>query len=160
MRDKKNSKVLIVDDDISLRELLEEAVKDWGYDVSIAVSGETAITLMGSEKFNTVICDLKMPGMGGLKFLKKIKAHYREVHVVIITGYATIETAVKAIDAGAFDYLTKPFRLEELKAVLLKTSRKTVAPDRDAHLLDKLNKTYGELDVMRAIQSKRAEDSG
>jgi len=157
---KTSTRVLIVDDDTNLRELLEEAVKDWGYDVFIAGSGEDAIKLMGRKKFNIVICDLKMPGMGGLKLLKKIKAHDKEVHVIVITGYATIETALKAIDAGACDYLTKPFRLDELHDVLKKICETAVFHDGDTRLLDKLSKTYGELDVMQAIQRNRADEPG
>ncbi len=157
MPDKISVKVLIVDDDTNLRELLAEAVRDWGYDVYIAESCEDAIDLMADERFNIVICDLKMPGRGGLSLLERIKSRRKDVNVIIITGYATIDTAVKVIEAGAYDYLTKPFQLDELKAVLKKSSDKPHLPQNDAVLFDKLRDTYGDLEVMKTIQRNRTD---
>jgi len=160
MSDKISTKVLIVDDDTNLRELLAEAVRDWGYDVYIAESGEEAIALMGQKSFGVVICDLKMPGIGGLRLLEGIKAHKKNVNVIVMTGYATIDTAVKVIEAGAYDYLTKPFRLDELKAVLKKSSDKTLPQKNETVLFDKLRDTYGKLEVMKTIQRNRTDEPG
>jgi len=158
--EKISTKVLIVDDDTNLRELLAEAVRDWGYDVYIAESGEEAIALMGQRNFSAVICDLKMSGIGGLRLLEVIKAHKKNVNVIVMTGYATIDTAVKVIEAGAYDYLTKPFQLDELKALLKKSSDKTLMPENEAVLLDKLRDTYGELEVMKTIHGNRTDEPG
>jgi len=152
--------VLVVDDDSNLRELLEEAVRDWGYAVTTARSGEEALESIGRKKFNIVICDLKMPGMDGLELLKKIKACDKKVHVIVITGYATLETVVKTIEAGAFDYITKPFRLEELRRIMNKAGPRGVMAGTRKRLFDKLNKAYGRLDVMRAIQRNSADEPG
>jgi len=160
MSHKISTKVLIVDDDTNLRELLAEAVSDWGYDVYIAESGEEAIALMGQKNFSAVICDLKMPGIGGLRLLEGIKAHKKNVNVIVMTGYATIDTAVKVIEAGAYDYLTKPFQLDELKAVLKKSSNKARLPENDTVLFDKLRDTYGDLEVMKTIQRNRTDEPG
>ncbi len=160
MGDAKAAGVLVVDDDDSLRELLEEAVRDWGYDVSTACSGEEALESIERKKFNIVICDLKMPGMDGLELLKKIKASDKKVHVIVITGFATLETVIKTIEAGAFDYITKPFRIEELRRIMKKAGPRGVMAGTRQRLFEKLNKAYGRLDVMRAIQRNSADEPG
>ncbi|MFQ5353304.1 MAG: sigma-54-dependent transcriptional regulator [Thermodesulfobacteriota bacterium] len=152
MSNKRTLKVLIVDDDCTIRELLEEGVQDWGYDVGIACSGEEAMECLGREKYNIVLCDLKMPGMGGLKLIRAVKAHDRKIKVIIITGYATLDTAVKAMKAGAYEYLTKPFRLEELMEILKKASSSIEHTEGRTPFHERLNNTHGELDVMRALQ--------
>ncbi len=160
MPPKNPTRVLIVDDDTSLRELLGEIVEEWGYDVTVACNAAEAMEILSGKKFNIVLCDLKMPGMGGLKLLKKIKAHDKDICIIVITGYGTVDTAVKAIDAGAFDYLTKPFPLDDLKATMIKTSEVTVFSDKNSRALNKLEKNFGSLDVMQAIQRKRADEPG
>jgi len=152
-------RVLIVDDDCCLRELLEEGVRDWGYSVSIACTGEEALERLSCEKYNIVVCDLKMPGMGGLTLLKAIKAFDKDINVIIITGFATLDTAVKAMEAGACEYLTKPFRLEELMLILKNISSGANIGKADAKFHEKLKYTHGELDVMQALQRSRSEDS-
>lgn len=88
-------KILITDDDGDLRELLTEAVKNWGYVVSVAKDGDEALKKLRMERFDIVISDLMMPGMDGIALLRKIKELDEETLVIIITGYATIETAVR-----------------------------------------------------------------
>ena len=160
MGDLDSAGVLVVDDDNCLRDLLEEAVREWGYAVSTARSGEEALESISKEKFNFVICDLKMPGMDGLELLRKIKAIDNKVHVIVITGFATLDTVVKTVEAGAFDYITKPFRLEELRRIMKKAGPRGVIAGTRKRLLDKLNKAYGRLDVMRAIQRNSADETG
>jgi len=155
---KKTLRVLIVDDDCCLRELLEEGVREWGYKVAIASTGEEALERLSCEKYHVVVCDLKMPGMGGLSLLKAIKAYDESINVIIVTGYATLDTAVKAMKAGACEYLTKPFRLEELMLILKNVSNGVDVGKGGVKLHEKLNKSHGELDVMRALQRSSAEE--
>ncbi len=155
---KRALRVLIVDDDSNLRELLEEGVQDWGYEVGTACSGEEAMECLAGENYNVVVCDLKMPGMGGLKLLREIKAFDKMIQVIIITGYATLETAVKAMEAGAYEYLTKPFRLDELMVIMKNVSKRINESEGEAPFHERLNNTHGELEVMRALQRSRAED--
>ncbi len=152
--------VLVVDDDRCLRELLEEAIKDWGYTVSTAKTGEEALESISKKDFKIVVCDLKMPGMDGLELLKGIKDSGKKVHVIVITGYATLDTVVKSIEAGAFDFITKPFRLDELRRIMRKAGPSVGKGARRKRLFDKLNKAYGRLDVLRAIQRNRLDELG
>src|SRR3989338_6035402 len=106
-------KVLITDDDIDLRELLVEAVRNWGFQAELAKDAEEALRKLRMEHYDILISDLMMPGIDGLQLLRKAMELDSGLLVIIITGYATIETAVKAIDLGAYDYIAKPFRLDE-----------------------------------------------
>ncbi|MBI5643165.1 MAG: sigma-54-dependent Fis family transcriptional regulator [Deltaproteobacteria bacterium] len=144
-----NFKILITDDDVDLRELLTEAVKNWGYTVSVAKEGEEALRKLRMERYDIVITDLMMPGMDGLALLKKIKELDREILVIIITGYATIETAVKAIESGAYDYIAKPFRLDELMIVIKNACERLRLTLQNKGLLDELRTAYGEIAVLK-----------
>ncbi|MFQ5480093.1 MAG: sigma-54-dependent transcriptional regulator [Thermodesulfobacteriota bacterium] len=158
MRKKRTLRVLIVDDDSNLRELLEEGVQDWGYDVGTAGSGEEAMQCLATDNYNVVVCDLKMPGMGGLKLLSAIKAFDSMIQVIIITGYATLDTAVKAMEAGAYEYLTKPFRLDELMVIMKKISKRVNEGEGGKAFHKRLNSTHGELEVMRALQRNSSKE--
>ncbi|MBI4949523.1 MAG: sigma-54-dependent Fis family transcriptional regulator [Deltaproteobacteria bacterium] len=144
-----NFKILITDDDGDLRELLTEAVKNWGYTVSVAKDGEEALRKLRMERYDIVITDLMMPVMDGLALLKRIKELDSEILVIIITGYATIETAVKAIEAGAYDYIAKPFRLDELMIVIKNACERLRLMLQNKGLLDELRTAYGEISVLK-----------
>ena len=142
-------KILITDDDMDLRELLTEAVKNWGYVVSVARDGDEALRKLRMERFDIVITDLMMPGMDGLALLQKIKDLDKEILVIIITGYATIETAVKAIESGAYDYIAKPFRLDELMIVIKNACERLRLVLQNRALLEELRTAYGEIGVLK-----------
>ena len=150
-------KILITDDDMDLRELLTEAVKNWGYVVSVARDGDEALRKLRMERFDIVITDLMMPGMDGLALLQKIKDLDKEVLVIIITGYATIETAVKAIESGAYDYIAKPFRLDELMIVIKNACERLRLVLQNRALLEELRTAYGELAVLKNALSAGQE---
>lgn len=150
-------KILITDDDMDLRELLTEAVKNWGYEVSVARDGDEALRKLRMERFDIVITDLMMPGMDGLALLQKIKDLDKEILVIIITGYATIETAVKAIESGAYDYIAKPFRLDELMIVIKNACERLRLVLQNRALLEELRTAYGELAVLKNALSAGQE---
>lgn len=101
--------ILIVDDDPHILRTLEIMLKEDGYNVSVALSGEQAINIIKNHDIDLAFIDLQLPGMNGLDVLKFIKQTGNKCHVIIITAYGSIESAVEAIKDGAFDYLTKPF---------------------------------------------------
>jgi len=113
--------LLIVDDDQVARELLAETLGREGYRVRVAGGGEEALALAGAEPFDMALVDLRMPGLDGLAVLKQLAMIQPDLPVVILTAFATIETAIAAVNAGAFDYLSKPFRMEEIKLVVRRT---------------------------------------
>jgi two-component system response regulator HydG len=117
----KDNRILIVDDEASQRDLLHLVLTEEGYSVETASSGEEAVGKVEDRFYNLVIMDMKMGGMGGLEALKRIKEISSAVQVLIVTAYASVDTAVDAMRSGALNYLTKPIDLEELKVQVEKT---------------------------------------
>ncbi len=111
-------KVLVVDDEQSMRDVLSIMLKRAGYGVTIASDGEEAIGHIGKEIFDLVITDLKMPKVGGLDVLKAVKSASSETVVLVITAFASAESAVEAMKHGAYDYLTKPFQVDEVQLII------------------------------------------
>ena len=106
--------ILIVEDDPTVGESLRQLLKKRGYGILLASNGKEALHLFRQEVVDLVITDLVMPKMDGLALLKEIKARDPRVIFLMITGYPTIETTVEAMKAGAYDYLPKPFHLEDV----------------------------------------------
>lgn len=113
-------RILVVDDEAVIRQAVKRILEQENYEVVTATSGHTALEKVQNEDFTVVISDLKMPGMGGMEVLKSIKILQPNVPVIIITGYATVETAVDAIKNGAFDYLPKPFNPQQVRQLVEK----------------------------------------
>ena len=111
-------RILVVDDDASLRRVVQVQLAQMGYEISIAADATQACSILQQSPYNLVITDLQMPGDSGLDLLRKIRADYPEIIVVLITAFGTVETAVEAIKAGAYDYLTKPVHPDELALVV------------------------------------------
>jgi len=110
-----SQRILIVDDEIFVRELLLEFFSREGYEVFCVESGEKALESVRSKTFDVALIDLKMPGMDGVQTLKKIKEVSPSTSAIIMTGYPTIESSIAALRSGAYDYVVKPFKLAELK---------------------------------------------
>jgi signal transduction histidine kinase len=113
-------KVLIIDDEEGLGEMLRYGLKKSGYAVTISSDGETALGRARQEPFDLAVCDIMMPGMSGIEVLPLLKQILPEIEVVMATGNATLETAIEAMKRGAFDYITKPYSLGHLTAILEK----------------------------------------
>ncbi len=114
------SKILIVDDEEIMRCSLSDWLKEDGYDAVAVENGYKALALLKSERFDLAVVDLKMPQIDGIEVLKKIKESNLKIPVVIITAYATIDSAVTAMKEGAADYIVKPFNPEEISLVIKK----------------------------------------
>jgi DNA-binding NtrC family response regulator len=110
--------LLIVDDERAIREGCREAAQAVGYNAFVADSAEHAYRVMDTQSIDVVLLDLKLPGAGGLEALRQIKSRRPDAIIIVITGYATVQSAVQAMKFGAYEYLTKPFSLEELKVLL------------------------------------------
>jgi two-component system NtrC family response regulator len=113
-------KILIIDDDTSLRRVLEYNLQEAGYAVGTAASGEEGLQLFDEVSPALVITDMKMPGMDGMQVLNEIKERSPETLVIMITAFGTVDIAVEAMKAGAYDYITKPFNRDELRLTVAK----------------------------------------
>ncbi|NOY53118.1 MAG: sigma-54-dependent Fis family transcriptional regulator [Deltaproteobacteria bacterium] len=116
-------KVMVVDDDESMRWVISKALEKEQYQVLTLDSAEAAMSRLNEESWPLLILDIRMPGMSGLEFLKKLQENGNPVLVIIMTAQATMNNAVDAMKWGAFDYLTKPFDMEELKVLVAKAFR-------------------------------------
>ncbi len=116
----KRNKLLVVDDEHLIRWSLEQNLKKQGYDVITAGTGEDALHLVREEQPDLVLLDIQLPGISGIDVLEKIKEHNEDVIVIMVTAHSGLETAVNAMRMGAFDYVCKPFNLDELSMVIKK----------------------------------------
>jgi two-component system, NtrC family, response regulator AtoC len=115
--------VLIVDDELNIRRVLAAMLSREGYEVTAAADGEQALAVLQKMPVHVVVTDLVMPRLGGMELLGRVAAEFPDVPVIVITAHGTVDSAVQALKAGAFDYITKPFEQEELKKVIAKASR-------------------------------------
>ena len=138
------ARVLIVDDEQSMRELLGIMLRQVGYDVTQADGGEAAIqTLKTSDTFDLVITDLRMRKADGLAVLKAAKEHSPHTVVLVVTAFASTETAVEAMKLGAYDYVTKPFKLDELKLTIANALERKRLQDENRELKRQLRTERG-----------------
>ena len=138
-----DGKILVVEDQDAMRESLVIAFKDEGYQVAGVASGEDAIQRLNSNNvYDLVVTDLKMKKVDGLEVLKAVKNANSSTEVVLITAYGTISTAVQAIRDGAYDYVTKPFRHQEILKVAKKAIEKKMLKDRVRYLEGEIRDKY------------------
>lgn len=124
-------RILIIDDDEIIRKFLMDFFDDLGYEVVTAESGEDALAKFTPQTFDLVVSDLVMPDLSGIEVLKELKAKDDKVLFFLVTGYPTLETAVEAMKSGAYDYIVKPFNLEDLK---MKVERALLTRDLQSSL--------------------------
>ena len=151
------TKILIVDDDEKIRKSLADLLTGDGYRVLAVEDGYAAIDAIGGEDWYIVLLDLKLPGMDGLEVLRKIKEINREIDVIMITGYSTVENAVAAMKAGAADYVVKPFAPDEIRIRLQSILKKRAITAENIFLRRELEERYqfeniiGKSEVMQEI---------
>jgi len=119
-------RVLVVDDEPDVRDLLVEYFRDAGHEVSAAADGTEAVADITRHptKYGLIISDLQLPGIDGLGVLKAAKAANPSVTVIIVTGYASVDSAVRAVRLGAYDYLTKPFTLGQIEVIVSRAAER------------------------------------
>lgn len=110
--------ILIVDDDVQMTVMLKKILEKEGYDVEIALNGQDALAKSAVGDLDLIISDIRMPGMDGLEFLERIKGNHQDVPVVLMTAFGSIEAAVESMKKGAYHYIAKPFKTEQLLSVV------------------------------------------
>jgi len=115
--------ILVVDDELEMRQLLQDTLEEEHYRVVVASDGQEALTHMETEKFLVILTDLRMKGMDGLGLLEQVVQKYPESNLIMMTAFGTVESAVEAMKQGAFDYLTKPVKTDELLVTVKKALR-------------------------------------
>jgi len=148
-RNDDNFRILVVDDNRELREILEEYLKGEGDSVEGAKNGKEALEKYRENQYDLIITDLNMPEVSGMEFMKTIRQENDITEFVIITGYASMDSAVDAVKIGAFDYIVKPFRMEELKVVVKNVRDKVRLKKLNAQLYETLKSFYSEIERYR-----------
>lgn len=148
----KKATILLIDDEAGMRETLRDILVDEGYAVMMFASGKEALTEIRKGLFDIVIADLKLPDVGGIRILEEAKEVHPESAVIMMTGYASTESAVGALNRGAFSYIIKPFNVDEVKVVIKKALHQIKLSKDNQNLID-------ELQITRCHLEKTVEES-
>ncbi len=149
----KRYNILLIDDDESLRKVISHNLISEGYRVTSASDGREGISLFKNGEFDLVVTDLKMPDLDGMEVLREVKRLNRDTLVIMITAYGTIEKAVEALKAGAYDYITKPFNRDEIKIAVEKALQVKRLEEENLKLKFELNEKF-KFDNIIGVSSK------
>ena len=135
--------LLIIDDERSIREACREVAHSLGFTAHVADSAEQAFRMLDLQSFDAVLLDLRLPGAGGLDALRRIKERRPDAVVIVVTGYGTVQSAVQAMKNGAYDYVTKPFSVDELKLLLERVASHLKLKSENRMLREKVKSKQG-----------------
>ncbi len=140
-------RVLVVDDEENMRDVLRRILSAEGYEVALAATGKDALGALAGGRFDFVLCDIRMPEMGGLELLREIGARRIPGTVIMMSAFGTVETAVEAMKLGAYDYISKPFMSDEILLTLRKAQEREALRRENEYLRREVEKAYpaGEL---------------
>ena len=151
-------KILVVDDDRKLLSVLKTILTEEDEnEVTLCSDGQKAINIFRENTFDLIITDLIMPGANGLEVLKETRKIDPDILVILITGFGSLETAVQAIREGAYDYITKPFKLDELKIIVNNAREKIRLIRENRNLIQELKEAYDRLHVMKNVMGQNYE---
>jgi len=150
-----NAKLLIVDDERVALKNLEHIMKKEGYGVTATQSGQNALKLLEEQQFDVVLTDLRMEKVDGLQVLKKCRELHPDSEVIMITGFATLDSAVEAMKQGAFYYIAKPFKLDEVRKVVKEAVHKVELKKENRHLREQLESYQGKVKIITQDPSMR-----
>jgi DNA-binding NtrC family response regulator len=165
-------KILLMEDELNVARGLKMILSEEGYDVDLATTGQSALDQFHQKVFDLLVADLRLPDIDGMEVIKQVKEEQPETEVVVITGFPSVTTAVKAMKIGAFDYLPKPFTEEELKTVvesalskeeMTREERVVRLPEGDQDLIQRrevmrvLNRTAEDMAFSRELMESGTE---
>jgi len=150
-------KILVIDDEVSIRTSLQGILEDEGYIVKTTESGKEGLNILKKQNFDLILLDIWLPEMDGIEVLEKIKTMEENPQVVMISGHGTVETAVKAIKLGAFDFLEKPLSLENVVVTVKNALRQKKLEEENLQLRESVRSTYHLVGKSPSIQKLRNE---
>src|ERR1700752_1472735 len=134
--------LLLVEDEAALRQAIAEQLGDRGYQITQAESGEAALTHLSDFAFDIIVTDLRLPGIDGAAVVEAAVERYPDIVAIVVTGYGTVKDAVEAIKRGAWDFFSKPFRIDELLRVLDSALEQRRLKSENAYLRAQLEERY------------------
>ncbi len=135
-------KILVVDDEESVRSMVAVLLQKEKYQVSSAPGGKEALDLLGEQSFDLVISDIRMPRMDGLQLLDRIQALYPDITVIMMSAFGTVDLAVEAMKRGAYDYITKPFKPDEILLALRKAHEREALTSENTRLKEEVGERF------------------
>jgi len=138
-----NAKIMVIDDEESMCRFMQIMLQKEGYDVTSTVSSKEALEDMKNKDYDLVIADLMMPEMNGLELLSRAKSIHPDINFIVMTAYASVDSAIEALKKGAFDYITKPFKVDEIKIAIKKSLTQKRITEENVNLKKQLKKECG-----------------
>jgi len=148
-------RVLVIDDEENLRHYLQMVLGEAGYQVETAQDGKEALEKMQQHAFDLVLCDIRMPKMDGMAFLKEARARGSEGTIIMMSAYGTVDTAVEAMKMGAYDYVSKPFNADEIILVLKKAEERERLREENIRLRREVQGDYGLANIIAESEAMR-----
>lgn len=155
-KSKSNTRLLVVDDEVHIRAAMVKALSLVGYEVDEAVSGQQALAMLQADSYDLVVLDIVMPGMGGLDVLRQVHQIRPDVSIIILTGNATLESAIAAVKSAAVDYLLKPASIHEIIDAITNALQKRTASAQKEFLVDTLGEAlerFGSSEASSGVSS-------
>ncbi len=153
--EKSKFKILVADDAEMVREVIVKFLSEEGYSVVAASDGLAAIRLLRLEDIKLVITDFRMPGADGMEVLRSAMKINPKIAVVIVTAYGTLDTALEVMREGAYDYILKPFKMQELLIVVRNAYNRAILISENEELSNHLRETYRNLEIIRTLGSTK-----
>jgi two-component system response regulator AtoC len=150
------NKLLIIDDEENMRHMLTAMLKNLGYDVDAASDGVTALKMVNASLYDFILCDLKMPRMDGMAFLDAVKDKLGDTTVIMMSAYGSLDTAIEAMKNGAYDYISKPFKSDEVHMALKKAEERERLKKENRRLLEKIRNIEEHYRFNKMIGKSRA----
>ena len=141
---KQDKRLLIIDDEENMRHMLSAMLGQNGYLVDVAANGKDALEKVAAEHYDIILCDVKMPGMDGIGFLKSAQPHIAKATIIMMSAYGTIDMAVEAMQLGAYDFISKPFKSQEIRIAINKAEEREQLRSENQRLKEKISQIAGK----------------
>ena len=149
------SRLLIIDDEANMRHMLSTVLKKTGYSVETAADGAEGLEMIQQSRFDFILCDIKMPKMDGMKFLELSRDHIGAATVIMMSAYGNIDTAIEAMKSGAYDYISKPFKTDEVYLTLKKAEERERLKAENRSLKERLKKIEGDYNFGKMVAKSK-----
>ena len=152
-------RLLIIDDEANMRHMLSTVLKKAGYDVETADDGADGLEMVQQSRYDFILCDIKMPKMDGMTFLKSCRDRIGDATIIMMSAYGSIDTAIEAMKSGAYDYISKPFKTDEVYLTLKKAEERERLKAENRLLKERIKKIEGDYNFGKMVAKSKAMQS-